>query len=553
MLYKEMAKKIAQKILSNVMDFDMHNLIPPRNPMDNLEDAAEGAFEFLPRKTLRERGYGRKPLFCPQRPSPEFLERLRGPVQPGIVESADETNIWDFSMPEEWSKHQEQPYPREILDDFYEMSHPGEGAGKDDLDDYWDRGWDSEDSPEMSEDKWLRQGPKCDRRIPRRTLQVPFKSARRIVASFKADQLVDNSPGPSPSTIVAHYLMRRFPIQAWMNPAQGTRVAKLLSDLEKTKIRTHKVIHEINPDTGRMRRVRLPQDYRDLKIDGVTVRLKRAEPQIGRWTFTTGHGYTTVFQFIPHASITDLSKLHVRVNCSCNSFLYWGAQFNACLGEYLYGTIRIPFASPDVRDPDKKFLICKHILVAIPTVLKYHFGEVPPEVKKRLKEPPDIKVKFLKKPEKVRVPDRLKNFSTDPEVQEIMREWPTMLPRKKKERIMEMTSPGMVAFFAYRFPDEQTTAYVAEKLKDMALHHKIPSMKKWAKDLLKSIIQPTAGPEVKEPTQPAGPKTKKSPSFFKKLKEQSGRIWEKIKKTLTRRIFSDDMNEWMEIDHADHI
>lgn len=41
---------LARKIVANVMDFDMHNLILPRNPVNNLEDAAEGAYEFLPRK-----------------------------------------------------------------------------------------------------------------------------------------------------------------------------------------------------------------------------------------------------------------------------------------------------------------------------------------------------------------------------------------------------------------------------------------------------------------------------------------------------------------------
>ena len=479
---------LARKIVANVMDFDMHNLILPRNPVDNLEDAAEGAYEFLPRKTLRERGYGQKPLFCPQNPSKKFLEQLRGPIQPGIVESAEESNLWDFSMPEEMAKHQEQPYPRTILDDFYEMSHPGEGAGKDDLDDYWDRSWDPEDSPEISEDKWLRQGPKCDRRIPRKTVQVPFKSARRVVASFKADQVVDNTPGPSASTVVAYHLMERFPIQAWMDPAKNVRVAKLLRDLERPMIRTQKVRHELNPDTGKQRRVRDPKSYHPLNMAGVTVRLRRAEPQVGRWTFITGHeNYTTVFQFIPHANVTDLSKLHVRVNCSCNSFLYWGAQFNAFLNDYLYGKVRVKVTPPHVRDPEGKFVICKHILAAIPVVSRYHLGGVPPEIKDRLKEPPDIKVELLKKREQISIPDRLKNFARQPEVKEAVREWPTWSAGKRKEHIMGIASPGEVAFFAHRFPDEQTTAFVAEKLRDMARTHKIPSMRKWAKDLLRGL------------------------------------------------------------------
>jgi hypothetical protein len=476
----ELAKKVVGNVVANVMDYDMHNLIPNRSPVENLEDAAERAYEFLPHKTLRERGYGQKPLFIKPDYSGDFLEKLRSPIQPKpVVESADETNLWDFSMPEEWLKHQEQPYPRNTLDEFYDINRPGEGAGADDLKGYWDRGWDAEDSPEMSEDKWLRQKTCPKLQNPLKVMETPFKSARNVIASFVADQVVDTSEGPSSSVVVASYLMDRFPIQAWMPADSNIRVAKLLHDLSRPMI---------NTQTPNMRKFKQHKRYHDLSLSGISVRLKRAEPQLGRWTFTTGSGheiYTTIFQFIPQGNVKELERLHVRVNCSCPSFVFWGAQFNAYMGDYLYGAIRPKLTKPGKRDPGGKFIICKHILAAIPVVSKYHLMGVPVEVKERLKRPPKIRVTPIR--EKLRIPPELRNFARQPEMQDAMRKWNTWSPKEKKDFIMGLESPGAVAFMAHRFPNT-ATVYVAEKLKDMALHHKLPSMRRWAKKLLQFWI-----------------------------------------------------------------
>jgi hypothetical protein len=447
--------------------------------MENLEDAGEGAHELLPHKTLRERGYGQRPLMIRPDYSGNFLKKYLSPIQPKpIVESADETNLWDFSTPEEWLKHQEHPYPRNTVDEFYDVNKPGEGAGYEDLKDFWDRNWDKSDSPEISEDKWLRQDAPVPQFAPDKQ-QPPFKSARNVIASFMADQLVDASEGPSASVVVASYLMDRFPIQAWMPAENNIRVAKLLRDLERPMLRSQ---------TKDMKHYKEQKRYHNLALGGISVRLKRAEPQLGRWTFTTGSGgklYATIFQFIPQSGIRETEKLHVRVNCSCPSFVFWGAQFNAYMGDYLYGAIRPKLTKPGKRDPEGKFLICKHILAAIPVVSRYHLMGVPTQVRERLKRPPLIRVTPIH--EKLRVPAELQNFARQPEMQDAMRKWNTMTPQAKRDYIMGLESPGAVAFMAHRFPNT-ATAYVAEKLKDMALHHKLPSMRRWARRLLQFWI-----------------------------------------------------------------
>jgi hypothetical protein len=144
-------------------DFDMGERFPPYTFMENLEDASSGSYEELPRKTLRERSYGKSPLMIKPTYSGDFLEKLKSPIQgkPLEVESSDPTNLLDFSSPEEMLKHQEEPNPRVILDQFIEG--PGRTTDDDnwdsrdrDLKDFDDRAWDVYEAPEMSEDSLSR-------------------------------------------------------------------------------------------------------------------------------------------------------------------------------------------------------------------------------------------------------------------------------------------------------------------------------------------------------------------------------------------------------------
>ena len=495
--------ELAKRVVANVLDFDMHNLIPNRSPIENLEDAAEGAHELLPHKTLRERGYGQRPLLIKPDYGQNFLDKLKEPFQgKSVIEGADETNLWDFSMPEEQLKHQEQPNPRVTLDEFYDINRPGEDAGGQDLKEYWDRGWDPEDAPEMSEDKWLRQKPRQKLQNPLKVMKMPFKSARRVIASHQADQIVDSSEGASPSVVVAHYLMDSRPIKAWMSVKPNIRLAKLLGELAHPIIKTLPTEErERWRETKRQYRrnkQELPEGLKHepppyphpVSAEGVTVAVRKREPALGRWTFTTGSGrqsYSTVFQFIPHGNVRDPNKLHVQVNCSCPSFLYWGAQWHAYMESYLYGAVRPIVTAPKKRDVGNKFLVCKHILACMPVVSRFHLEGITPEVSERLKQKPITRV-MPTYHEKIRIPEDLTNIPEDiPAIQGAELQWDGWRPIQRKNFINGLDNPDAVAYMAHRFPNT-ATKYVAEKLKKMLVDSKLPpEIKKHASDLLADV------------------------------------------------------------------
>ena len=82
----KLAQKIARDICSSdiapmLFDFDMGNLFPSREPLENMEDAASGAYENLPRNTLRERSFGKMPLIIKPQYSGDFLEKLKQPIE----------------------------------------------------------------------------------------------------------------------------------------------------------------------------------------------------------------------------------------------------------------------------------------------------------------------------------------------------------------------------------------------------------------------------------------------------------------------------------------
>jgi len=437
-----------------------------------MQDDAEGIYEIQPRKTLRDRSYGPQPLLIKPDYNGDFLKKLKEPFEGKDLNfAADSENLKDFSTPEEWLKHQEQPYPRVTLDDYYEVAKPGEDAGGEDLREWWDRSWDENDSPEISEDKWLRMWTK-----PSGT-PGDTKMASSIISSYMNNILRQESI-PCSSTVVATYLMNRFPMEAILN-FENIKVAKLLTDFQKSLIHGKK-----------------PLDH-----SGVTVRLKRADPSVGRWTFGTSSAggkeeHTTVFQFIPSGVIRDPNKLHVRVSCSCPSWLFWGAQYHAVLEDYLYGKIRPVFAPPRKRDVEGTFIVCKHVLACIPVVSRYSLGKMPGELKKRIQQAPKYQVQ--KTEEKVRIPKDLIEIGKKPEMKKIMEQWEEK-PRARKGLMQKLKSPEEVAFLAHRFPST-ATALAAEKLKELA---KKPSLEKKALKLLDGLEEVSGKEPIKETAIPS--------------------------------------------------
>jgi hypothetical protein len=408
--------------------------------MENLEDAASGSYEVLPRKTLRERGYGVRPIRLQPDYGGNFLDKL--PIEGKPLEASDPTNLLDFSSPEEMLKHQDEPNPRVILDEFAEfpgrLTDTGEWDNRERTQtDYDDRGWDETDSPEMSEDKIWRMWEN-----PR---------SKRVVEAFLKES--------------NHQI----------------RFGMFLNRLEES----------ILPSKGRRRNVRQNR---------TNVRLFKEDAKNGKWEFKTGtHAleYRTVFQFIPKGNETDLSKLDVKVSCNCNSWFFWGAQYNAHIQHYLEGEVMIsgPHAppragpgkgpykvvlnpgDPEKRDPGRVFLACKHIVACIPTLLtkKYDLSDLSENIlekrKEELEKEPGVKVVLPKEKIEVKVPPKLEKSVKYRRMlpDNTVERWERMSPFEKKRDIEALNNPDDVHYLGVKFPnDEDTIKLVHKKLYEMA-------------------------------------------------------------------------------------
>lgn len=458
----------------------MHNLFEPYSYTENLEDAASGSYEAQPRKTLRERQYKSMPLMVQPKYKGDFLEVLKNnPNFKGdvIVEAANSENLWDFSWPSEWLKHQEKPHPRNLVDDWYSINSPGpsdQGNGNQTLNEYWNnREWEPWDAPEISEDKihrmWNYKDPK-----------------KRVAYSF----LNKKDPLFGAKNVVASFLMRSMPIDLELY-YDNIKTAKMLSDFKKSRITTNKGTRPPGNAT-------ITED--SINVPGVTVRLIRAEPRVGRWSFATTSGndnYRTIFQFIPYKNVRETEKLHVRASCTCPSWLFWGAQYHAVMEDYLYGRIRPKFAPPVKRDPKGQFMVCKHVLACIPLVSRYKLGGIPEKMRKKIKEEPKFQIEKKVPEEKLKIPKDLINVGKKPKIKDIVQQW-NESPRKRRKWIMNLTDPEEVAYFAHRFP-ETSTALVAERLKELA---KRPSLKKEAEELLLEVKEIDKS-EFKTPKMPS--------------------------------------------------
>jgi hypothetical protein len=77
--------------------------------------------------------------------------------------------------------------------------------------------------------------------------------------------------------------------------------------------------------------------------------------RIFTFAVSCGHGDRTV-----QASLSDVDK--VALSCDCPFWRYNGPEFHASQNAYMLGQPFGTAAPPDVRDPDRKYFMCKHAL-----------------------------------------------------------------------------------------------------------------------------------------------------------------------------------------------
>jgi len=186
--------------------------------------------------------------------------------------------------------------------------------------------------------------------------------------------------------------------------------------------------------------------------------------------------------------LREVETLRVRVSCTCPSWLFWGAQWNAFMGDYLYGKIQPKLTSPKKRDPSGRFLVCKHVMACIPIVSKYRLSDISKIVREKLKKAPKVEVntKNIKK-EKIKIPAELRHIAYRPSMRKAIKDWNSMSTDARRDFVMGLKAPSEVAFMGHRFP-LTATGYVAEKLRDMSKQLPQPSLRRQAARFLKWFV-----------------------------------------------------------------
>lgn len=109
----------------------------------------------------------------------------------------------------------------------------------------------------------------------------------------------------------------------------------------------------------------------------VNPKLKRADPDNAMWTYTVpgskGETYTVRVKGLPKGSVRSVSKMDVRVSCTCPFFRYQGPEHWAKVGDYLYGKPAGTAAKPSQKDPDGGNRVCKHVASVLERAGKFNY------------------------------------------------------------------------------------------------------------------------------------------------------------------------------------
>lgn len=96
--------------------------------------------------------------------------------------------------------------------------------------------------------------------------------------------------------------------------------------------------------------------------------------------YSDSGGHTVNVKLLDNpAESEDKKDIRVKINCDCPAFLWWGSQYHLYNEGALLGSPRGLLKSPDVRDPNKQNLVCKHIYAVINRMLSKFEWEKGPE------------------------------------------------------------------------------------------------------------------------------------------------------------------------------
>lgn len=109
---------------------------------------------------------------------------------------------------------------------------------------------------------------------------------------------------------------------------------------------------------------------------GITPKMKRSDPGNTVYSFAVpgskGETYTVKVKGVPPTgSVKTLSKMDLKLSCSCDFWQYQGPEHWARAGDYLFGKPRGTADRPDAKDPQGRNRLCKHAVAVLGTVKKW--------------------------------------------------------------------------------------------------------------------------------------------------------------------------------------
>jgi len=138
---------------------------------------------------------------------------------------------------------------------------------------------------------------------------------------------------------------------------------------------------------------------------GCVATTKRNDPKNGRWTFSVKcHNlkskgpYDVRFRLLKDKGSKTQGMLgrEIEISCNCNAWKYNGSDFNALDKDYSERQYSNGQA-PNIKDPQRRYLICKHVAASIPLFRRFIIPE-------GFKAPKKITPLLPKQPPKKEVP-----------------------------------------------------------------------------------------------------------------------------------------------------
>ncbi len=140
---------------------------------------------------------------------------------------------------------------------------------------------------------------------------------------------------------VAQLYLLRFAHEAVLTPKPRVRTAATIDDMTRG-------LERAIEDRG----------------DKCHVRVRRVDAANLRWIFSVGcgHGDKVVrLKAQRVGNIVRLTKMQLRVSCSCPAWRWLGPEYHAKKDKYLDGRPQGTASTPDIKDPHRNHLVCKHV------------------------------------------------------------------------------------------------------------------------------------------------------------------------------------------------